>query len=343
MSIPKGHEKPSTTILFQVKRKLIIILVAAALVAAGVVFTGGWMLVDYAFRPQRCAADSTSARFDGVRRGCTETIPWIDSLQACGALRDTFLTMPGGYRGHAIYVKSQTAHGHTAILVHGYKDSAVGMMHIARIYNEVLGWNILLPDLYAHGLSEGDHIRMGWFDRKDVIRWANAMEPVFRSGQDSTVMVLHGVSMGAATVMYCSGDKQLPAFVKGVVEDCGFSDVWTELRLELHNRFNLPAMPLLYSASIVNKMRHSWRLGEASAVNSVSRSTVPMLFIHGAEDTFVPKWMAYRCYEAKQKGEKTLWIASGSEHANSYKDHKTDYIKHIKTFAKSIEGNAAAE
>lgn len=312
------------------------------MVAAGVALTGGCMLVDYAFRPQRCAADSTSARFDGVRRGCTETAPWIDSLQACGALRDTFLVMPGGYRGHAIYVRNPKAHGHTAILVHGYKDSAVGMMHIARIYNEILGWNIVVPDLYAHGWSEGDHIRMGWLDRKDVIWWANTMESVFRSGQDSTVMVLHGVSMGGATVMYCSGDKRLPKFVKGIVEDCGYSGVWEELGLELRKRFHMPEFPLLYSASMANKMWHSWRFGEASATHSVSRSTVPMLFIHGAEDTFVPTWMAYRCYEAKRKGEKMLWIAPGSEHANSYKDHKEAYISHIKTFAASLEAIAEA-
>lgn len=317
------------------KKCLISLLCLCLLMFAGL-FVAGWWMVDYAFKTNRHRQSITAEQLDSTKKFYPNIAPWIDSLRNAKALRDTFITMPNGQRGHALYVKSPKAHGHTAILVHGYKDSSIGMLPIASIYNNVMGWNVVLPDLYAHGLSDGDHIRMGWLDRKDVIRWAEAMKPVMQSDGDSTVMVLHGVSMGAATVMYCAGDRTLPKYVRGIVEDCGYSSVWAELRVQLRHQFNLPAFPLLYSASIVNKMRYSWRLGEASAVRSVAQSTVPMLFIHGSSDTFVPTWMVMPCYDAKQKGSKMLWIAPNSEHAMSYKDHTGEYTSHVVTFASSL-------
>ena len=68
----------------------------------------------------------------------------------------------------------------TAIVVHGYKVRAEGMLHIAYLSNHDMGYNVLLPDLYGHGESEGDHIQMGWNDRWDVIRWSQVAHEIFK-------------------------------------------------------------------------------------------------------------------------------------------------------------------
>lgn len=319
------------------KRKLLIAAILLIIIIGGVTLVGGWMLASYAFTSERHATDNLKARYDSIEALYPDMVPWLDSLRTVGALRDTFIVTSNGLRGHAFYVRNPLAHGRTAILVHGYKDSAIGMLPIARIYHQKMGWNIVLPDLYGHGQSQGDHIRMGWLDRHDVILWAKAMQTALQSKGDSTMMVLHGVSMGAATVMYCSGDRDLPEYVRGIIEDCGYSDVWNELRLQLNKQFHLPAFPLMYSASFINKMQHSWRLGEASAIESVARSTVPMLFIHGANDTFVPTQMVYPLYDVKHKGYKKLWIAPGSEHALSYHDHPTEYTMYVEDFVKELQ------
>ena len=91
------------------------------------------------------------------------------------------------------------------------------MLPIASIY-ERMGYNILLPDLHAHGLSDGNDIQMGWKDRKDIIRWIYVARGMFRSTKYQPRMVLHGVSMGAATVMNVSGEN-LPDGICCFVED----------------------------------------------------------------------------------------------------------------------------
>lgn len=126
---------------------------------------------------------------------------WTDSMLQSGALRDTFVTMPSGERHHALYARCDSAHGRTAIVVHGYKDCAVKFLYLGHMYHHDLGYNILLPDLHAHGLSDGEEIQMGWKDRKDVIKWTEIAERTFRDNTAESQIVVHGVSMGAATTM----------------------------------------------------------------------------------------------------------------------------------------------
>lgn len=202
------------------------------------------------------------------------------------------------------------------------------MMHIASIYHH-MGFNLLLPDLHAHGRSEGEAVQMGWLDRLDVMRWMEVANSRF--GHDgSTRMVLHGVSMGAATVMCVSGET-LPSYVKCFVEDCGYTSAWDEFEGELHDRFGLPAFPLLHACSALCRVRYGWSFDEASPLRQVARCHKPMLFIHGEHDTFVPFSMLARLYAAKPQ-PKAQWVSPGSIHARSFHDHPVAYAAHVRAF-----------
>ena len=143
-------------------------------------------------------------------------------------------------------------------------------------------------------------------------------------------MVVHGISMGAATTMMVSGEPQ-PGFVKCYVEDCGYTSVWDEFAGELKEQFHLPAFPLLYTASWLCELKYGWNFKEASALRQVAKCRLPMFFIHGSEDTFVPTRMVYELYEAKPE-PKELWIVPGAKHALSYKDETAIYTEKVKTF-----------
>ena len=70
---------------------------------------------------------------------------------------------------------------------------------------------------------------------------------------------------------------------------------------------------------------------EASSLNQVRKCKLPMFFIHGDADTYVPTWMVYPLYEAKSE-PKELWLAPGATHAMSYKDHPEEYTERVKNF-----------
>ena len=103
-----------------------------------------------------------------------------------------------------------------------------------------MDFNILLPDLRNTGLSGGNAIQMGWLDRKDVTQW---MEVANRIYGDSTSMVVHGISMGAATTMMVSGEAQ-PDYVKCFVEDCGYTSVWDQFFQRIERTIRLASIPV---------------------------------------------------------------------------------------------------
>lgn len=309
-------------------KKLFVTLGATLALFLAIVTAGSFYLVDYALVSAERERNSNLAQ---IEKRFPELKSWLDSLQTVGALRDTFVVMPTtGKRAHALFVRSPRAKGRTAVLVHGYCDNATRMLPIARIYNRELRANVLLPDLYAHGQSDGDAIQMGWKDRLDVLHWISLAPELFRTEADSMRLVVHGISMGAATTMCVSGE-QTPQYVKCFVEDCGYTSVWDEFSNEISARFSLPYFPLMYTASWLVQVKYGWNFNEASPLKQVARCQKPMLFIHGDNDTFVPTWMVYPLYEAKPQ-PKALWIAHGSKHADAYGDYKEEYTHRVLEF-----------
>ena len=312
---------------YRLKRTLRLLggLVALSVVS---VVGGSLYLISYALTPSgTMRAKNESARRDMVA-GYPFLGPWLDSLEARGALRDTTVAGPDGVRLHAIYAAAPRPTDRTAVIVHGYTDNAVRMLMIGYMYNHDLGYNIFLPDLYYHGASGGRSIRMGWKDRFDVMRWMEVADSVFGG---HTQMVVHGISMGAATTMMVSGEPQQP-YVKCFVEDCGYTSVRDQFAKELKEDFGLPAFPLLNVASGLCDLRYGWNFREASALEQVRKSTLPMFFIHGDADDFVPTSMVYPLYEAKEQGDKELWVVPGAAHALSYHDNREEYTRRVREF-----------
>lgn len=302
---------------------IVLILLIASLIG------GSLYMLDFSLRPVNRGKDMEGS-MAYMRQTYPHIVPWIDSLNQCRALRDTFITAPDGIRMHAFYVRAPRPTAHTAVIVHGYTDNAIRMFHIGYLYNRSLGYNILLPDLRYTGLTEGDAIQMGWLDRKDVIQWINTAPHIFG---DSIRAVVHGISMGAATTMMVSGEK-LPYYIRCFVEDCGYTSVWDQFKKELKGVFHLPAFPLLYVTEWICQLQNGWNFHEASALNQVKKCRKPMLFIHGDKDDFVPTWMVYRLYEAKPQ-PKALWVVPGVDHAHSYRDYPEEYTGKVREF---VEG-----
>lgn len=303
--------------------RIITATVAVVLTVLAVAVGGGsTYMLNYSLSPDLYRAD-TAARFSRLKEAYPEVRGWLDSLYAAEALRDTFVAMPRGERHHAYMIKG-TDRNKTAVIVHGWRDCAIDFMYIGRLYN-LMGYNIMMPDLHAHGLSEGDAIGMGWQERYDVLHWMQVAAERF----GSTDFVVHGVSMGAATTMNVSGEK-MPQCVKTVrfIEDCGYTSVWDEFAYKLKDDFHLPAFPLMYTTSMLCRLRYGWSFEEASPLDQVAKCPYPMLFIHGDNDHFVPSPMVYPLYEAKS-GDKDLWITKGTAHALSYHDYPEEYARRV--------------
>ena len=94
---------------------------------------------------------------------------------------------------------------------------------------------------------------------------------------------------------------------------------------------------MLNSASIVSKNRYGWSFKEASSVAQLAKCELPMLFIHGDADDFVPFSHLQKNYDAKVKGYKEMWVAEGAVHANAYAKHPEEYKQHVRDFLQRVK------
>ena len=286
------------------KKIILIVLAALVLLAGGALAFAGNYLFRFALDP----------RFGGMI-GSYEEGDWTlegDSAWFSEHSGDRWLTSHDGLELHALYLPQEGESHKYAVICHGYGSiPQLGGRFAARFYD--MGFHILAPAARAHEVSEGRYASMGWLERRDIVAWVDALVE-----QDPQAeIVLFGVSMGGATVMMTAGEADLSPQVKCVIEDCGYSSVWDEFAVQLDEMFGLPTFPVLDAASLVTRLRAGYGFKEASAVEQLKKTTLPMLFIHGEEDTFVPYAMLDLVYDACPSPDKERLSIPGAGHGEA--------------------------
>ena len=241
-------------------------------------------------------------------RDCKERLKEYDH-------EDWYITSEDGLRLHATYFPVKDSMK-TVICFHGYTSEGLNDYSTLAIFYRNHGFNLLIVDERAHGKSEGTYIGFGTLDRKDALLW---IQKVCEYQGERVRILLHGDSMGGATVLMTSG-LELPSQVKAIVSDCAFTSAWEVFESVLKNMYHMPAFPVLHTANEMVKRNAGYDLRECNAKQEVAKAKIPILFLHGREDTFVPCEMAYQLYDACRT-EKKLVIIEGAGHVEScYKD-----------------------
>ncbi|MFI3253743.1 MAG: alpha/beta hydrolase [Eubacteriales bacterium] len=212
------------------------------------------------------------------------------------------------------------------IAVHGYQSEHSSVEDFAvECYER--GYNVLLPDLRGHGNSEGDYIGMGLHDSIDILSWID----VIIEGNPNAKILLFGQSMGAATVMITAGQEGLPENVQAVIEDCGYTDSYQMMVEQLDYRYGLPEFPLMPMTNFMAEFRTDYDMRDASPMEFLQNATVPILFIHGDQDTFVLPYMIDELYQSYE-GEKEYLMVEGADHVASRNVAPTLYFDTVFSF-----------
>ena len=226
-------------------------------------------------------------------------------------------------RATAYYNKTENQENHNWVIVaHGYRSKPSWVASIGMHFYKEKGYNVLIPSMRATEESEGKYIGMGWLDKDDIIGWINKIIEKDKNAK----IILHGSSMGAATVLMASGEN-LPSNVKAIIADSSYTSVWDIFKSELKARFNLPPFPLMQMFRVIAKIQAKYDIKEASVIDQVKKSNTPTLLIHGDADDFVPVTMEPEIYNAIP-GEKDQLIIKGAGHTKSrYREPETYYKK----------------
>ncbi|HHD2585090.1 TPA: alpha/beta hydrolase [Clostridium perfringens] len=216
------------------------------------------------------------------------------------------------------------------VLVHGVSICYVGSLKYFDIFYRN-GFNILIVNQRRHGKSEGKYSTYGFYEKYDVNMWIEYLKSRF--GND-IILGLHGESMGAGTVM-----ETIPLndSIKFVIEDCGYSNFHELIGFQITHAYKNRLVrkilrPSLIFANFFMKTKAKFSMKKIVPIDIVSSTSLPMMFIHGKEDYFVPWYMAVDLYKAKTKGYKELYLVEGAKHAEALEVNKILYEKKIMTF-----------
>ncbi len=197
------------------------------------------------------------------------------------------------------------------ICVHGYKSAMENdYCDKAKIYMD-RGSTILFLNDRAHGKSEGDYLGFSEHDRRDVARWVDFINDIYPDAR----IYLHGVSMGGATVIHCA-NMHLKN-VCGIIDDCGFDSIVNISKYLMKDVYHLPYFPFGDLAWMWSVIITGISFNTSMGADCVKESSVPILFIHGKEDHYVPCWMSEMMYEACTQ-PKELHIIENCGHAAAY-------------------------
>lgn len=213
-----------------------------------------------------------------------------------------------------------------AVVIHGYSAGTTSMSHYARVYHS-MGYNVILPHMVGHDSDSVKYCSMGYYDKLVILDWINY---IVNLNADAKIL-MHGVSMGAATTLLVTGED-LPDNLVCAIADCAYTSCWDEYAYNAKQMFRLPAFPIVHSANIASKRYKNFDFKECAPIEAVKKSKIPTLFIHGEDDDFVPYHMMQPLYESCAAADKQMLTVHGSFHANAVFIDNELYWKTVNEF-----------
>ena len=232
-----------------------------------------------------------------------------------------------GLRLHALFLAAEKPTDKLAIFHHGFTSHAVDNASHAKFFHEQ-GYEVLLLDLRAHGESEGEYVGFGILDRFDTLEWVRWGRARF--GTDVKI-VLHGTSMGGATVLMALGLPEIQETVSAVIADCAYTSPADIFSSVIQKDYHLPPAPIIKLTSARAQKAAGYRFDEYSTLDALKNNRVPVLFVHGKEDKFVPTWMSRKNYEACP-GKKQILLVDNAGHGSSVFENQPLYEQTEKAF-----------
>lgn len=176
------------------------------------------------------------------------------------------------------------------------------------------GCTVLYAEQRGQGRSSGDYMGFGMVERFDCLQWVRWLNA---AGFAHRPIYLAGISMGASTVLMAAGFRELPDNVAGIIADCGFTSARAEFQHVSEKNLHLPYGRRRAHVDALCRRKIEMKPDGYSTLEAMKVCRTPVLFIHGADDSFVPVEMTLENYAAC-RAPKRLLIVPGANHCMSY-------------------------
>ena len=223
----------------------------------------------------------------------------------------------------------------TIVAMHGWRSSYASDFGIISPFWHGEACNVLYAEQRGQNNSGGQYMSFGLIERYDCLDWIGFIN---NTNLSHLPIYLGGISMGATTVLMAAGSS-LPDNVAGVIADCGFTSMHAIWKHVVRNNLHLGygGVRSLVADQMCKKRIHMGTK-DYSTLEAMKHCRVPVLFIHGSDDTFVPIEMTYDNYKACT-AEKRLLVVPGAQHGLSYVINREGYEAAVREFFRDFDGH----
>ncbi|MCR5742333.1 MAG: alpha/beta hydrolase [Lachnospiraceae bacterium] len=250
-------------------------------------------------------------------------ISWYDELDKY----EYIVRTEDKYKLHVQIVRNPNKTDKYVILSHGYTDNRYGTLKYMAMYMN-MGYNCIIYDLRGHGLNKRQICTYTIQEAKDL---SLIISDTYRRYENIKQLGLHGESLGGATSVACLKYNPL---VNWVVDDCGFADLENVLKAG-YGSVHLPADFTVMLVKLGIKMLYHMDVDDMKPVKGLSDNKVPILCMHGEDDTFIVPENSLRIAQ-ETGGYSEVHMIEKAGHAASVLTDPIRYEKFVKDFLKNI-------
>lgn len=217
------------------------------------------------------------------------------------------------------------------LMFHGYRGTAEKDLcgSVQRCFS--LERSCLIVDQRTAGKSGGRVITFGINESRDCLKW---IDFIIENINKDAKIILTGISMGAATVTIAAGEK-LPPNVISALADCGYTSAKEIIKKVIADK-KLPPKLAYPFVKLGARIFGRFDLEKYSPIKAMEHCTIPIIFIHGTEDDFVPYEMSVQNFKTCSHKIKKMVSVEGAGHGLSYLVDKKGYLKAIREFDEMI-------
>ncbi|MCR5293122.1 MAG: alpha/beta fold hydrolase [Eubacterium sp.] len=215
------------------------------------------------------------------------------------------------------------------IIIAGRMEACIYSYFFAEPYRRA-GYNVLVIDNRAHGLSDGHIVSLGYKEYKDIIAWSRMLHKKFGVKE----VVLHGICIGASTALFTLVSPKCPSYVKAMVAEGMYINFYESFKNHMIEK-KKPLFPICQIMAALIFVMSGADIVNDGPLKRMPLLRKPILFLHSKEDIYsVPEFVP-DLYDSCKAPKKLVWFDSGAHsririnHMDKYDDTIIEFLDEL--------------
>ena len=194
-----------------------------------------------------------------------------------------------------------------AIIIAGRMESLLYSYYFAEPFRRA-GYNVLVIDNRAHGLSEGKISSLGYKEYRDLLAWSRLLHDEL--GNDK--VFLHGICIGASAALFACVSEDCPDYIEGLCAEGMYVNFYESFRNHMIvDRPDKPRFPIMQLTMLWIRLFSGANVTTDGPLWRIDRLKKPILFLHSRKDQYSSPDKAQELFDKCPSEKQIVWFDKG--------------------------------